>query len=134
MKLSTIALAAGVLFAGHAYAQPASLACNGEMTVVRVSKLKPGATLAQFEDAVHDHMAWYRSHGFTQNTQVIGKLVKRDPATRAPVYATDEVVTIHRNSPMGSAVKPDAAWDAYVAKYRKVSDIESEVYACIPKG
>lgn len=38
-------------------------ACDGDIALVRVSTIKPGA-MQGFMDAVAAHKAWYRSHGF----------------------------------------------------------------------
>ncbi len=43
--------------------------------MIRVSKLKPSATIADFDKAVAMHMAWYRGHGYTQNMQGVGRVM-----------------------------------------------------------
>ena len=128
MKLifSAVAASAAMLIAGQALAAPAC-----EPTAVRVSKLKPGATFAQFQDAMKDHMAWYRSHGYTANNQTGAPLLVFANGKMEP--SKDEVLTLHTNAPGVPRDKQDAGWTAYIAKYRAVSDIEHEFYACLPK-
>lgn len=66
-----IAVASPVL----AQAPAAAPRCDGEVQVIRVSKLKPSATIADFDKAVAMHMAWYRGHGYTQNMQGVGRVM-----------------------------------------------------------
>lgn len=100
--------------------------------VIRISAIKPTGSRAGFEEAARDHMKWYRDHGFTQNNQVVLNAIDIDPATHLPVVSKTKVVTIHYNPPRAAEVKTDAAWDAYVAKYRANSDILTEQLACVP--
>jgi hypothetical protein len=140
MKTS-LAAAAG-LAAALACAAPASAAasrpagevdahtvCDGNIDIIRVSRLKPGATLSQFEDAVAAHVAWYRSHGMASNSMVVARVLNRDAVGGITVSPTD-VMTIHLKNPIVTFAQMDAGWDAYVAKYRAVSDIVSETIVC----
>jgi hypothetical protein len=43
------------------------------------------------------------------------------------------MLTIHVYS-ISAAPKRDAAWEAYVAKYRANASIDSETRTCLPKG
>ncbi len=124
--------AAAILMAGQA--QAANEICQGDLMVVRVSKLKPGATFAQFDEAVAAHMAWYRSHGYTKNTQTVSRVLVPNEKTRQLDISPDLVLTVHHNDPSAPSAQHDAAWTAYVAKYRAVSDIQSEQFACEPKN
>lgn len=132
MKLTVIAMALAFCAVVPAVAQtaaPAALpACTGETQIIRVSKLKPGATVADFEKAVAQHMAWYRSHGYMKNTQRVGRV-----ATSTGI-SPDMLVTVHVNAPGVPRDKQDAGWAAYVAAYRAVSDIASEQRVCFPKN
>lgn len=102
--------------------------CSGEVQVVRLSKLKPGATIADFEKVVAQHMAWYRSHGYTHNTQRVGRVITPQG------LAADQVFTLHVNAPGVPRDKRDAGWEAFVAAYRAVSDIVTENTICFPKS
>ena len=68
--------------------------------------------------------------------------MKGERFVTAPVYensggepkpSVTRIATLHV---YGSTVapKPDAAWDAFVAKYKANSSIESDVQLCLPKG
>jgi len=106
-------------------------ACPGELVSMRVSKLKPGGSMAGFAEAAKDNAAWYASHG-----------LKADRFLTAPVYeqadgearpSVTRVMTIHVYGGT-TTPKKDAAWAAFVAKYKANSTIESETRACLPKG
>jgi hypothetical protein len=140
MKLfvpATVALALALCCTAPAVAreapgEDAHNACDGQVDIVRVSRLKPGATLAQFEDAVAAHTAWYRSHRIAQNSMVVARVLNRD-ATGAISPSPTDVMTIHLNNPRVPFAMMDAGWEAYVAKYRAVSDIVSETIVCASK-
>lgn len=108
-------------------AAPAAMRCDGEVQVIRTSTLKPGATLADFNKVVAQHMAWYRSHGYTNNTQRVGQVM----TPQGPL--ADKVVTVHTNAPGVPREQRDAGWDAFVAAYRAISDISSEQLVCFAK-
>ncbi len=129
IRLVGVALLLGL--AAPAFAAPGAPACDGQLVGMRVSKLKPGGSMAGFADAVRDNGKWYASHGF-----------KNDRVSTVPVYeladgtykpSVTKAMSIHVYG--GSeAPKPDAAWEAFVAKYKANSTIESEVKLCLPKG
>jgi hypothetical protein len=118
----------------YGVAQNAPLACDGDITVVRVSTIKPGA-MEGFMAAVAAHKAWYRSHGFKDNVIVASRVILTDQKTGAMKYSDTEVVTYHVRPPGGkeTMAKHDAAWDAYVKMYRDTSDIKSTYVTCMPK-
>ena len=126
-------VAAALLFglAAPVFAAPGAPACDGQLVGMRVSKLKPGGSMAGFADAVRDNAKWYASHG-----------LKDDRVTMAPVYesadktykpSVTKAMSIHVYGG-AEAPKQDAAWEAFVAKYKANSTIESEVKVCLPKG
>ncbi len=116
--LPTVASAAGVCGAD-------------QMVTMRVSKLNAAGTPAGFLDAVKDHKAWYASHGFKDDAFVTGPTLVPEKGGMKP--SASSYVTFHV---YGSDTNPkhDAAWDAYVAKYKANSTIDSETRFCLPKG
>ena len=127
MKIKHLMAATALVLAGPALAQTAGPRCDGEVQVIRVSTLKGGATVADFQKVVSDHMAWYRAHGFKANVQRVGRVMTPDG------LAADKVVTVHVNAPGVPRDKRDADWDKFVAGYRAISDITSEQLVCFPK-
>ena len=117
-----LALASAAIFAQ----QPA---CDGNIVIVRVSEIRPGA-MDGFIAAVSAHKAWYRANGITDNEFVTSRVIVRDAKTGAQSYSDKEVLTYHINPP-GQDRTPnrnDAAWKAYDS-----SDLKSEYITCMPK-
>jgi hypothetical protein len=123
----------GVAFSEQA--APTAMPCSGDIAVVRVSKLKPTGTMAAFMKAVDAHRAWYRSHGITTNDIFTAPVLVEDSATKTMKVSATEVMSFHVRPPAADAKLPqtDAAWDAFVAQYRAVSDIANEWTVCMPK-
>jgi len=134
MRGALLLAALAALQVSSAFAQNAPIACDGDIAVVRISEIKPGA-MAGFMAAVAAHKAWYRSHGFQDNVIVATRVILTDDKTGAMKYSDKEVVTYHVRPPGGkeTAAKRDAAWDAYVKQYRDTSDIKSSYVTCMPK-
>lgn len=134
MRTAIFLAALAALQIPAALAQSGLPACKGDIAVVRVSTIKPGA-MEGFMAAVAAHKAWYRDHGFKDNVIVASKVMVEDESTHTIKYSDTEVVTYHIRPP-GSAqtqAKKDAGWDAYVKQYRDTSDIKSEYMTCMPK-
>lgn len=110
-------------------ASPADLCKGGQLVVVRVSTVKPGAKAA-FEAAARDHLAWYRGHGISSNRLVVGAVINGDMSKGFTASET-EYVSIHMDSPGVPRDKRDAAWDAYVKAYRDSSDLAVDKFACV---
>lgn len=133
--LLTVFLAIQVTSAFAQTKQPAMLACNGDLAVVRLSKIKAGGTMVGFLDAVAAHKAWYRANGFTDNVIVASRLIVTDKKTGKQKYSNTEVITYHIRPPAIERITRlgDEAWIAYVRQYRENSDIEKEYITCMPK-
>jgi len=122
-----LALAAQAVFGQ----QPA---CDGNVVIVRVSEIRPGA-MDGFMAAVAAHKAWYRANGIKDNEIVVSRVMVREPHAEGYTYSDKDVLTYHINPP-GPARTPnrnDAAWKAYVKQYRDTSDLKSEYMTCMPK-
>lgn len=129
------ALAAGaiLLCAGAAQAAPAAspadLCKGGQLVSVRVNTVKPGAKAA-YEKAARDHLAWYRSHGYTQNRLLSGPVITGN-MTHGFTASETEYVSVHMDGPGVPRDKRDAGWDAYVQEYRDTSDLAVDKFACL---
>ncbi|WP_084583083.1 hypothetical protein [Sphingomonas azotifigens] len=119
---------AALLVSTQAFAQQ-SPCTSGELTRVRLSKLKPGASMADFRAAVAAHIDWYKTHGFKIDQRVAPVLVVTPGS--APTESKDEVMTFATGDNVPRD-KQDAGWAAYVAKYRAVSDLVIEKGVCMP--
>lgn len=123
-----IAMVAAALAAStSAFAQGAP-ACDGTSVTFRVSRLTANGTMAGLADAVKAQRAWYAGHGYKTDGFMLGTVLEGGrPSAR-------EFVTLHTRTGVAPAVKRDAAWDAFVAKYKANSTIASETRFCLPKG
>ncbi|UYY77005.1 hypothetical protein [Sphingomonas sp. R1] len=119
---------AALLVSTQALAQQ-SPCTSGELTRVRLSKLKPGASMADFRAAVAAHVDWYKTHGFKIDQRVAPVLVVTPGSD--PTESKDEVMTFATGDNVPRD-KQDAGWAAYVAKYRAVSDLVLEKGVCMP--
>jgi hypothetical protein len=100
----------------------------GELTRIRLSKIKPGGSMAGFRDAVAAHTRWYQSHGFRIQQRIAPVLVSADGKMQA---SPNEVMTFATSTDVPRD-KHDAGWDAFVAQYRANSIVEKETIVCLP--
>ena len=105
--------------------------CDGQMLTVRVSKLKPGGSMAGFTEAFKGNAGWYKAKGLPDQFTMAPMMLPSDGAMKPSV---DQVVTFHVTGSKAPDHKGDAAWDAFVTKYKANSSIESETRTCLPKG
>ncbi len=127
--MKMILAAAALLFAATGAAAQGPCGADA-MVAMRVSKLSASGTPAGFLDAVKDHKAWYASHGFKDDVFVTAPVLVAEKGGMKP--SASEYVTFHVYG--DKQPTHDAAWDAYVAKYKANSTIESETRLCLPKG
>ena len=131
-----LALAASPAVAQPSTARPdpaaGQAACpGGDMTTVRVSRLKPGGTAEGLRKAMADHARWYADHGYAADRFAVGQVMVYDPALRRRAPAKDRFVTLHSHSSDVPRGKQDAAWAAFVAQYAANSSIESTTVVCM---
>jgi hypothetical protein len=134
--MRTTLLSLGLSFVASASfaQQPTAPACDGDVTVVRVSQVKPGGTLQGLMAAAAAHQKWYRDHGVMDNEIVVSRIMVRDTATRTVKYSDTEVLTYHIRPPGPGRVQTgDASWNAFVQQYRDNSEIKAEYVTCMPK-
>ena len=122
-------LAAALLATGGA-AQAAGPCGDGTIMTVRESKLTATGTKAGLMEAFADHKAWYAKAGLKDQLSM-GPVL--EPAKGGMRASDTAFVSVHVYA-SSDAPKHDAAWDAYVAKYKANSSISSELRFCLPKG
>jgi hypothetical protein len=126
-----ILVAAAAIAMPHAAAaqtKPAAACSQGELTRIRLSKIKPGGTLAGFRDAVAAHTRWYKAHGYRIEQRIAPVVTFAKGKAGASGL---EVMTFVSSADVPRE-KRDAAWTAFVAKYRANSEIERETIVCMP--
>jgi hypothetical protein len=136
MKLAfAVVLAGTASLCGQALAHPAAPCANGSEAIIRVSKINPGSSIEAFDKAAHDHLAWYRSHGFKDNDLDVATVLAPGAKSAALAPSKNQVMTIHYNPPDFARVNAmhDKAWDAFIGEYRASSTVIGEYTVCLPK-
>ena len=132
--MRTMILAAAVVGAvvssGSAQTMPK---CDGDLTIVRVSRIKPGGSLEGYLKAAAAHLAWYRANKITTNEIVTARVIETDKTTGASKYSETEILQYHVRPPQRPANAGDEAWQAYVKQYQDNSEIVGEYVTCMPK-
>jgi hypothetical protein len=130
MRWIVLAAVAAMGLPAVAAAQPkAPATCSqGELTRIRLSKIKPGGSIAGFRDAVAAHTRWYRDHGYRMEQRIAPVVL---PSKGKQGASSTEVMTFATSDDVPRE-KRDAAWNAFVAKYRTNSQIEKETIVCMP--
>ena len=108
--------------------RPAATCTKGELTRIRVSKIKPGGSMAGFRDAVAAHTRWYQSHGYRIDQRIAPVMITGKGRMQV---SPDEVMTLATSADVPRD-KRDAGWTAFVAKYQANSAIERETVVCMP--
>lgn len=125
------AFAPSTTSAQNAPSAPAMPACDGVLSIVRLSEITPTGSIDKFMAAVAAHQAWYASHGLT-DVIFAARVLERDTPTSAFAYSDKQVQTYHYSKPGGARPARDAAWDAYVKLYSETSTIKETVLSCVP--
>ena len=115
------------------FAQTSMPACEGDLTIVRVSRIKPGGSLDGFLKAAEAHRAWYRANKITTNEIVTARVIDIDRTAGTSKFSETEVLQFHIRPPQRPPNAEDAAWKAYVKQYQDNSEIVSEYVTCMPK-
>ncbi|NWH08530.1 MAG: hypothetical protein HXY22_07820 [Alphaproteobacteria bacterium] len=132
IRLLTV-LALSFALIGSAAAQQ-EVPCDGVIATIRKSQIIEGGTPQGFMEAAKEHEAWYRANGVTTNKIVIMPVMKRDRDTGVLASVPDQFLSFHVNPPQDAGLpRGDAAWEAYVAKYRTNSKILDDAIVCLPK-
>ncbi len=133
--IALITLLAAQAFALPALAQSPTRGCPAGtvFSIVRMSTIKPEGSMAGFEEAAKDHVKWYRDHGYKDNQISSSPVLETSDNGKTWTVSKTKVFAIHKNDPGVQAKEQDAAWNAYVAKYRANSDIASTTVVCLPK-
>ncbi len=125
-----IRILAAVAVLAVATAAQAGPCGDGTEATMRTSKLTATGTKAGLMEAFAAHKAWYAANGLKDQLTMGPVLVPAKGGMRASDTA---FASVHVYG-AADAPKHDAAWDAYVAKYKANSSIASETRFCLPKG
>ena len=125
------------MFIGNAaFAQEAPV-CDGVISILRISNYVGTGTEEGLKEASSKHDAWYKSHGVTENKQVVIPLLQYDRDTDSFIKDSSRVSTLHLNSVVSAEAREhqgDAAWDEFIALYNENTEISESVIACLPQS
>jgi len=112
-----------------------SAACDGVVSILRISNYVEGGSETGVRAASDQHNAWYRERGVTENLQIIIPMLDYDADADAIVDDTARVATLHINAPAGDStdpVKGDAAWQAFIEAYSANTAVTDTYILCLP--
>ena len=133
--VSVLALAS--LFSGNSvYAQESS-ECDGVISILRISNYVKTGTEEGLKEASEKHDAWYKSHGVTENKQVVIPILQYKEDTDSLVKDSSRVTTLHLNSDVSTAVREhqgDLLWNEFIALYNKNTKVTDTLFLCLPES
>ena len=133
----TSVIAVTSMFIGDAaFAQEATV-CDGVISILRISNYLGTGTEEGLKEASSKHDAWYKSHGVTENKQVVIPLLQYDRDTDSFSKDSSRVSTLHLNSVASAEAREhqgDAAWNEFIAVYNENTEITERVIACLPQA
>ena len=133
--MSVIAITS--MFIGNAaFAQEAPV-CDGVISILRISNYVGTGTEEGLKEASSKHDAWYKSHGVTENKQIVITLLQYDRVTHSFTKDSSRESTLNLNSVVSAEAQEhqgDAAWDEFIALYNENTEISESVIACLPQS
>ncbi|PDH33748.1 MAG: hypothetical protein CNF01_08890 [Halieaceae bacterium MED-G27] len=111
--------------------------CDGVVSILRISNYVGAGSETGLREASAKHDAWYKSHGVTENKQVVIPLLEYDRDTDSFTKDTARVATFHLNSVASAKSREhigDNAWNEFIAIYNENTEVTESVIACLPKS
>ncbi len=133
--MSVIAITS--MFIGNAAFTQEAPVCDGVISILRISNYVGTGTEEGLKEASSKHDAWYKSHGVTENKQIVIPLLQYDRVTDSFTKDSSRVSTLHLNSVVSAEAREhqgDAAWDEFIALYNENTEISESVIACLPQS
>ncbi len=134
--LMSVAVIISMFIGNPAFAQEADV-CDGVISILRISNYVGTGTEEGLREASSKHDAWYKSHGVTENKQVVIPLLQYDRGTDSYTKDSSRVSTLHLNSVVQTKSqehKGDAAWNEFIALYNENTEIKESMIICLPKS
>jgi len=119
-----------------AYAQD-SIQCDGTVSILRISNYVDSGSEEGLREASEKHDAWYKSHGVTENKQVVIPILQYKEDTDSLVKDSSRVTTLHLNSDVSTAVREhqgDLLWNEFIALYNKNTKVTDTLFLCLPES
>ena len=138
MKIAVVlALALTFLFSGNAAHAQESSQCDGIVSILRISNYVVSGSEEGLREASEKHDAWYKSHGVTENKQVVIPILQYDEDTDSVVKDSSRVATLHLNSAVSAAAREqqgDLMWNEFIALYNKNTEVADTIFVCLPES
>lgn len=132
-----LVLALASLFSDNiSYAQD-SIQCDGTVSILRISNYVDSGSEEGLREASEKHDAWYKSHGVTENKQVVIPILQYKEDTDSLVKDSSRVTTLHLNSDVSTAVREhqgDLLWNEFIALYNKNTKVTDTLFLCLPES
>ena len=133
--VSVLALAS--LFSGNCVYAQDSGECDGVISILRISNYVKTGTEEGLKEASEKHDAWYKSHGVTENKQVVIPILQYNEDSDSFVKDPGSVATLHINSAASSAAREqqgDSMWNEFVTLYSENTDVAESMFVCLPES
>jgi len=108
-------------------------ACDGLISIIRVSDITASGSMEKFMAAVAAQQAWYARRGYS-DVIFATPLVVHDPETGAVSYSDKHVLTYHYIKPGNGGMEPDDDWNAFVEMFADTSMVRATYISCVPKS
>ena len=133
--VSVLALAS--LFSGYSvYAQESS-ECDGVISILRISNYVNTGTEEGLKKASEKHDAWYKSHGVTENKQVVIPILQYNEDSDSFLKDSGSVATLHLNSAVSTAAREqqgDLMWNEFITLYNENTEVAESMFVCLPES
>ena len=133
--VSVLALAS--LFSDNIAHAQNSIQCDGVVSILRISNYLESGSEEGLREASDKHDAWYKSHGVTENKQVVIPILQYEEDTDSLVKDSGSVATLHLKSDASTAAREhqgDLLWNEFIALYNKNTKVTDTLFLCIPES
>ena len=130
-------LALASLFSGYAVYAQASSECDGVISILRISNYVNTGTEEGLKEASEKHDAWYKSHGVTENKQVVIPILQYNEASDSFLKDSGSVATLHLNSAVSTAAREqqgDLMWNEFITLYNENTEVAESMFVCLPES
>jgi hypothetical protein len=107
-------------------------ACDGLISIIRLSDITANGSMEKFMAAAAAQQAWYANRGYS-DVIFATPLVQYDPETAETSYSGKHALTFHYIKPNNGVPQTDADWDAFVKLYADNSTVRATYISCVPK-
>ena len=112
-----------------------SEACEGVISILRISNYVDGGSEAGLRDASALHNEWYVANGVTKNSQNVIPIFDYDDSSDSVVKNAERVATLHFNATASrdaSEQQDDEGWTNVISAYDANTKVTETIFLCIP--